>query len=121
MKHISRIRIMVLAVAVVATAIAAGCAGEPLRTEASTSGIRAAEEAGAAKIPQASLHLQLAKEELELAKGLAAKGDKEEAASMLLRAEADAELAVALSRENAERVEAIAAMERVRQLRRDNP
>jgi len=69
----------------------------PTAHRASTSGIRAAEEAGAAKVPQASLHLQLAKEELELANGLAEKGKKEEASSMLLRAEADAELAVVLS------------------------
>ena len=121
MRHVSKIGIMVFAVAVVATAIAAGCASAPLRTERSTSGIRAAEEAGAAKVPQASLHLQLAKEELELAKGLAAKGEKEKAASMLLRAEADAELAVALSHGDAEKSEARAAVERVRQLRQDNP
>ena len=122
MRHVSKIGIMVFAVAFVATAIVAGCANAPpLRTEASTSGIRAAEEAGAAKVPQASLHLQLAKEELELAKGLAAKGEKKEAASMLLRAEADAELAVALSRGDAQKAEAMAATERVRQLRQDNP
>ena len=121
MRHVSKIGIMVFAVAVVATAIVAGCANAPpLRTEASTSGIRAAEEAGAAKVPQASLHLRLAKEELELAKGLAAKDAKEEAASMLLRAEADAELAIALSQGDAEKSESQAAMERVRQLRQDN-
>jgi len=121
MRHVSNIGIMVLAAAVVATAMVAGCANAPLRTEASTSGIRAAEEVGAAKVPQASFHLQLAKEELELAKGLAAKGEKEKAASMLLRAEADAELAVTLSRGDAEKSEAQAAVERVRQLRQDNP
>jgi hypothetical protein len=121
MRHVSKIGIMVFAVAVVATAIAAGCTSTPLRTEASTSGIRAAEEAGAAKVPQASLHLQLAKEELALAKGLAAKGEKEKAMSVLLRAEADAELAVAFSRGDAEKSEARAAVERVRQLRIDNP
>ncbi len=123
MRHISKIRIMLFAVAVMATTIAAGCASAPapLRTEASTSGIRAAQEAGAANVPQASLHLQLAKEELELAKGLAAKGEKKKAASMLLRAEADAELAVVLSHEDAEKAEAMAAVKRVRQLRQDNP
>ena len=121
MRRVSKIEIMVFALAVVATAFAAGCTSAPLRTEGSTSGIRAAEEAGAAKVPQASLHLQLAKEELELARGLAAKNEKEKAASMLLRAEADAELAVALSRGDAEKSEARAAVERVRQLRQDNP
>ena len=107
---------------VVGLALFLGCASAPpLRTEASTSGISAAEEAGAAKVPQASLHLQMAKEELELAKGLSAKGEKKKAASMLLRAEADAELAVALSRGDAEKSEARAAIERVHQLRQDNP
>ena len=122
MRDVSKIGIMVFAVAVVATAIVTGCANAPtpLRTEASTSGIRAAEEVGAAKVPQASLHLQLAKEELALAKALSAKGEKEKAASMLLRAEADAELAIALSRGDAEKAEAKAAVERVRQLRQDN-
>lgn len=113
---------MVCAVAVVATTLISGCANTPpLRTESSTSGIRAAEEAGAAKVPQASLHLQLAKEELELARKLAANENRDEAASMLLRAEADAELAVVLSHGDAEKSEAIAAVERVRQLRKDNP
>lgn len=121
MRYVTRIRILVCAVAVVATTIVAGCANAPpLRTESSTSGIRAAEEAGAAKIPQASLHLQLAKEELELARGLSAKGEKEEAVSMLSRAEADAELSVVLSHGDAEKSEAIAAVERVRQLQQDN-
>jgi type IV pilus biogenesis protein CpaD/CtpE len=107
---------------VVGLALFSGCASAPpLRTEASTSGIRAAEEAGAVNVPQASLHLQLAKEELELAKGLSTKGEKERAASMLLRAEADAELAVELSHGDAEKAESKAAVERVRQLRQDNP
>jgi len=121
MRHFSKIRFMTFAAAVAAAAILTGCASAPLHTEASTSGIRAAEVAGASEVPQAALHLQLAKEELELAKGLAAKKEKEQAAQMLLRAEADAELAVALSRGDAEKSEALAAVERVRQLRQDNP
>jgi hypothetical protein len=122
MRHVFNFKIMMLATVVAAAGIAVGCSSnsQSLRTEASTSGIRAAEEVGAAKVPQASLHLQLAKEELELAKGLAAKGDKKEAASMLMRAEADGELAVALSRGDAEKSEALSAIERVRQLQKDN-
>ncbi|MDQ5987027.1 MAG: hypothetical protein CSYNP_02763 [Syntrophus sp. SKADARSKE-3] len=120
MRHISKIGFMVFPVAVMAIAIVMGCANAPLRTEASTSGIRAAEEAGAAKVPQASLHLQLAKEELQLAKELAAKGEKNKAMSMLSRAEADAELAVVLSYKDTERSEATAAVERVRQLQQEN-
>ena len=108
------------AMAAVAIATAVGCASTPLHTEASTSGIRAAEESGAAKVPQASLHLQLAKEELDRAKALAAKSDKDEATSMLSRAEVDAELALVLSHEDSEKSEAQAAMERVRKLQLDN-
>ena len=118
MKLVSKIGIMMFAAAI---AITAGCSNAPLRTEGSTSGIRAAEEAGAAQVPQASLYLQMAKEELELAKELYAKGKQEEASSMLLRAEADSELAVELSREDAEKEDARAAVERVRKLRQDNP
>jgi hypothetical protein len=121
MRHLFKIKIILLVAAIAAIAFVAGCASAPLRTEASTSSIRAAEEAGAAKVPQASLHLMLAKEELELARGHSAKGESEKAASMLLRAEADAELSLALARGDAEKSEARAAVERVRQLRRDNP
>lgn len=120
MKHLSRIGIMLFTVVVAATALLAGCATVPLRTEASTAGIRTAEEAGAANVPQAALYLQLAKEELELAKGLSVKGEDEKAAAMLKRAESDAELAVILSHESAEKAEAVAAVERARQLRQDN-
>ncbi|MEN9580768.1 MAG: hypothetical protein RJA70_3777 [Pseudomonadota bacterium] len=99
----------------------AGCAsGPPLVTEKSTSDIHAAEAVGAEDVPRASLHLQLAKEGLDRAKVLAAEGDDEEAASYMRRSEADAELALALSREDTERAEATAAIERVRALRRDN-
>lgn len=121
MRHVSKVRIVAIAAGVAASAITLGCASNPpLRTEGSTSGIRAAEEVGASNVPRAALHLQLAKEELQLARSLATNGDKDQAESMLLRAEADAELAVALSREDAEKAEGQAAVERVRELRREN-
>lgn len=120
MKHVSRIRVLLCAVAIGASTIGAGCATMPLKTEASTSGIRAAEEVGAAEVPKASLHLQMAKEELEQAKKLSSQGEREKAVSMLMRAEADAELAVALSRESAEKSDAREAIERVRKLLKDN-
>lgn len=102
--------------------IAPGCATTgALHTESSTAAIRSAEELGAPDVPKASLHLQLAKEELQAAVALNAKGDVEEANSLLLRAEADAELAVALSRADAEKSEAQAAMDRVRKLQSENP
>ena len=94
---------------------------QALHTESSTAAIRTAEEVGASAVPKASLHLQLAKEEMEAATALHDDGKKEEASSMLLRAEADAELAIALSNASAEKTEAEAAIERVRKLRAENP
>jgi hypothetical protein len=114
MRHF--IKILVMAI----IAITAGCASAPLKTEASTSGIRAAEEVGAADVPNASLHLQLAKEELARARELAEKDEKAMAESMLLRSQADAELALLLSREDAEKTEAEAAVKRVSQFRESN-
>jgi hypothetical protein len=107
----------------VAFALAAACcAGSdaPLHSESSTSAIRAAEAVGADQVPQAALHLQLANEELNAAHKLAADGKKDEANSLLRRAEADAELAVLLSNEKVEQTEAARAMERVRKLQADN-
>lgn len=107
---------------VLVVALAAlGCASNAaLRTETSTSAIRAAEAVGADQVPQASLHLQLANEELVRAQKLSRDGKREEADSMLLRAEADAELAILLSNERAEQSQATRAMERVQQIRADN-
>lgn len=117
MRHVLTIGCLLL---VLAAAGCSGGSGPALRTESSSSAIRAAEEVGAGGLPRASLHLQLAKEELARAESLSDKGEKEEAASYLMRAEADAELAILLSQQNAEKVEAAEAMERVRQLLNEN-
>ena len=118
MRHLN---MAMFAASVLFAVVIAGCGSGPaVNNEASTSAIRAAEESGASKVPSASLYLQLAKEELEYAKGLAKNGDKEQSESMLLRAQADGELAVALSRGDADKNEATQAIERVRQLREDN-
>jgi pyridoxal biosynthesis lyase PdxS len=116
MRHVIKKGIWIFAMAVVV----GGCAAAPLKTDASTSGIRAAEEVGAGNVPQASLHLQLAKEELKQAEKMAANSESEMAESMLLRAEADAELAVLLSREDSEKKEAQDAVTRVRRFEANN-
>ncbi len=116
-----QVQLAIVAGSVLFTTLIAGCGSAPaVDKEASTSAIRAAEEVGASNVPSASLYLQLAKEELVNAKGLAEKGDKEKAESMLLRAQVDGELAVALSRSDADKKESAQAIERVRQLRQDN-
>ena len=111
---------LLIAFTLVAGATLSACASVPLRSEPSTSEIRAAEEVGASDVPQASLHLQLAKEGLAKAQALSKEGESEEADSMLQRANVDAELAVALSHQDSEKTEALAALARVRELRSDN-
>lgn len=88
--------------------IASGCAGgvSNEKVAATDSSIRAAEEVGAPGVPQASLHLQLAKEENGRAQELMTKGDPKHAEGQLMRAQADAELALALAREAPMQVEA---------------
>jgi len=106
-------------------AVLSGCAtaAPTERMESSAAAIRAAEEVGANKVPQASLYLQLAREQSEHAKELIAKGgndEKREAASLLMRAQVDGELALALARENEERNQAQQAVDKVQSLRSTN-
>ena len=116
MKHI---KIAILAGSLLTGLFIAGCGSNSVVVdeESTTSSIRAAEEVGATDISNASLYLQLAKEELVKAQTFAENGDKEKAESMLLRASADGELAVALSRSDTDKKEAADAIERVKQLR----
>jgi len=115
----NHIKIAILAGSLLTGLFIAGCGSNAVVVdeESSTSSIRAAEEVGASDISNASLYLQLAKEELVKAQTFAENGDKEEAESMLLRASADGELAVALSRSDTDKKEAADAIERVKQLR----
>jgi hypothetical protein len=119
MKQMNIAKLMVF---VLFAALIAGCASSPVvvNKEASTSAIRAAEEVGASGVPSASLYLQMAKEELENARILAANGSKEQSESMLSRAQADGELAIALSHGDTDKKEAALALERVGKLRQDN-
>ncbi len=94
----------------------AACASFPPPTNtmaSSIASVRGAEELGAANVPQAALQLQLANEEISRARVLMADGDNEKAHYMALRAGNDAELAIALTRENAARSEAAKAKQRV--------
>lgn len=93
------------------------CGSYPAPTEkmiTSQSSVRAAQEVNAASNPQAALHLKLATEQVDQAKQLMADGENKRAEYVLLRAEADAELAVALAREAAMRSEAQKAQDEVR-------
>jgi hypothetical protein len=78
--------------------------------------ISAAEAAGAGSVPEASLHVKMAKDSVALAEKQVRDGDEEEARATLERASADAELARALTTEQEVRDEANAAIRRVEQL-----
>jgi hypothetical protein len=100
--------------------IALGCASAPRRIGASASEIRAVEELEITEVPQASVYMQLAKEQIKLAEGMAANDEWEQAESMMERAQADADLALLLFQETAEKSETMAAVERERQLSEEN-
>jgi hypothetical protein len=65
---------------------------------------RSAIELGASSQPDAQLHLKLADEQMAKARTAIANGDNQQADSLLIRARADAELALALAKEQASRV-----------------
>lgn len=72
---------------------------------------RSAGELGAANEPAAKLSLQLAQEQISQAKLAMADGDNQQADRLLIRAKADAELAVAQSRETGAKAEHVEAVE----------
>jgi len=97
----------------------AGCTAVQLpadRLEHSEASIRGAEEVGASGVPAAKLHLQLAKDQTETAKKMAANGE-ERAVLVLARAESDAELAIGLAREVSVHVDALRAAEDLKTVR----
>lgn len=73
---------------------------------ASQASIRAAEEVGAGKDPRAALHLRLAKEQYAFAQRLLQEGEEDHARVVLMRSDADAELALALAKRGVARANA---------------
>lgn len=84
----------------------AACASAPPpgdRMASAESAVRAAREVGSDQVPKAQLLVNLAQEQIEKAKKLSADGEDEKAQSLLARATADAELGLAMAREEAAR------------------
>jgi hypothetical protein len=79
--------------------------------------VRAAEVGGAPNDPNAALQLKRANDQITQAKALIEDGENEEAARVLLRAEVDADLALALAQEKTGRDEATKAQQEVAALR----
>jgi hypothetical protein len=101
--------------------LCAACGGgypEPRsQLTASEGALRAAEVAGARNSPQSALHLKRAREQIDTGKGLIQEGENERAEWVLRRAQADAELALSLATEEAQRKKATDAKEELEQLR----
>ena len=97
----------------------AACGGAPVPTErmvASEAALRGAQEVGAQNVPQAALHLKLAEEAITKAKALITDGDNERAEYVLIRAKADAELALALAKESNAKADAQRALDQVKSI-----
>lgn len=75
-----------------------------------------AEGAGADKTPQAELHLKMARDQLAQAERMLRDEKDDHAGMMLVRAESDARLALALAREAEARTAAQDAMARIHEL-----
>lgn len=87
---------------VLCTFAAVGCGSVPPPTDriaSAEAALRGASEVGAAQVPRAELYLRLAEEQIDKAKRYIQDGYNQRAELALRRAQADAELALALARE----------------------
>jgi hypothetical protein len=117
-------RTVFLAAALLLGGAYVGCASAPPPTQwmqASQSAIRTAQDFGAAGVPQAARFLQMAKQQADRAQLAVADNKVKKATGLLMRAEADAALALALARESSARSEAQQAMDRVHALKLGHP
>jgi len=83
-------------------AASAACGGAAVPQEtltAAQASVKGAEVGGANEDPKAQLHLKLANEQIDKAKKLIEDGKNEEAARVIDRAQADADLALALAQQ----------------------
>ena len=113
-----------IALAIVGVVGLSGCTSSPVphaKVASSEAAIRAAQETGSRDVPQAALHLKLAEEQLEQAKKLIRNDETERAWYVLSRAEADAELAIVLSRVERSKAKAGTALDNVRAVRSGAP
>jgi Domain of unknown function (DUF4398) len=106
-----------------ALAVLSACGGAELNQTRATdvqAAVLAAEQVGANDQPKAALHLQLAKEQIESAKRLAADGDQTNSNLLLDRAKVDAQLAMQLARTEHEQENARQAWEKIRDLKKES-
>ncbi len=107
---------------VLCTTLAACSSNKPPNTEltAAQSAVSAAEARGAQEVPQASLHLKMAKDAIGEAEEFMKNKDYEKAKAALERAHIDAQLAKSLATEEQIKEEAQEQIERVKSLEQTN-
>ena len=105
----------------VGVVLATACGGAAVPQEtltAAKAAVTGAEVAGAGTEPEAALHLKLAKEQVTKAEALIKDGDNEEAARVIDRAQADADLALSLAKEGTAKKEAQDTHEQLERLKK---
>ena len=103
-----------------AVGVGCGASAPPTLQQSKTqSAIRGAEVAGAEDTPKAKLHLKMAKDHLANAEQLISEEEYDDAALVLRRAEADANLAIALAKEAQARERAEDLQKKVQELKRE--
>lgn len=109
--------------AAIVGALAAGCAAEfPARQLARTeAAVRAADDLGADQVPRAAVYLRMSEDSLALARSYMATDEIDAAKMALDRASYDAEIAMAIAREEQTREEARSARKAVEVLRTSMP
>jgi Domain of unknown function (DUF4398) len=110
----------IFGVTTVVAVATAGCASYPVpvqRMADAEGATRSAQDLGAASSPQGQLHLKLAEEETAQAKQLIANGDNQRADYVLMRAKADAELAVAEAKDTTAEQQAGTAQAKTSEMR----
>lgn len=111
----------VLPIAMATALFGVGCATSHLNEQRlvdTQATVTAVEELDEAEDPEVSLHLKYARDQLTAARRLADEGDEEEANRMLERAQADAQLALAMARTEHSRQEAREAQAEVEELKK---
>jgi hypothetical protein len=108
-----------LSVALLAAPLGVGCAtgGKVPNSELTSSkaAVRTAEELGADKVPAAAFHLKLAKAHLARAEQLISEGETQRARFVLAKASSDADLSIALAKEEPARQEAYEVQSQAKQ------
>jgi small ligand-binding sensory domain FIST len=104
-----------------------GCAGKQVipapnehRVEAEAA-LRAAEESGASRVPEAARHLEFARQQIADAQRLMVEGEEDAAELRFRQAASDADLALALARSVPIQQEARRTTEQAEALRRGQP